>query len=125
MGTSFDCPIAFTANPHTGQIVFGVGPFDMGNLAEMLEYLSTEEFRANAVEAAARALTSEDSFTPVPNPDTVVHLRGMHRTACGLALWITDPHTGHRHAAVRSVSHQFPGHVTCEDCRYWWQLMHR
>jgi hypothetical protein len=133
MGTSFDCPILFSAHPQTGQIIMGVGPFEMGNLAEMLEYLGTEEFRQNAIEASARALTRDDEFIPSPYPqpqtpgipvsnippDVVVHLRGVSRTACGLELWVTMP-DGRRVAAVGSVSKAFPEHVNCEACRRVW-----
>lgn len=128
MGTSFPCDILFTAQPGTGRIILGIGPLDMGNVAEMLDYLGTEEFRTAALEAAAQALTSENDFVPVekvrtPSPNMVVHLRGRTRTACGLELWTVNGQ-GKRVATVGSVSYNFASQVTCDDCRRVWIETH-
>lgn len=57
MGTSFDCPITVSTVPATGQLAIMIGPFVMGQLAEMLDYLASEEAREAIMDAAAITFT--------------------------------------------------------------------
>jgi len=128
MPTSFDCNFHVTANPQSGKVGIVIGPFEMGNLAELLDYLGSKEARTLLTEATARSLTNEENFVPEmtpaapPQPPThqlVVHLRGKTRTACGLGLW-TRNSQGHPVATVASTGHDHVDQVTCEGCRNWW-----
>jgi hypothetical protein len=113
MGTSFDCPITVSAHPVTGLMGIMIGPLDMGNLAEMLDYLASDECRECVFQAATKAFTTE------MEPPTV-HLRGNAVTKCGLSLWMTTP-DGRTVAAVASVgwAGNTENPVTCPQCLAW------
>ena len=55
MGTSFDCHITVSTVPEMGQLAIMIGPLDMGNLAEMLDYLASDECREMLLQATTRA----------------------------------------------------------------------
>lgn len=120
MGTSFECNVSVSAHPVSGQLGIVIGPLDMANLNEMLDYLGSDECRECVMDAATRALMGDD-FQPVPTTadTTAVHLRVPPTTACGIPLWVTNGQ-GQRITTVASVgfpSPQFP--VTCPGCLHW------
>lgn len=130
MGTSFDCPVTVSAHPETGKLILAVGPLDMANLAEMLDYLTTDECRENILDAATRAFmgNQNDAYSVTDAPP--IHLRGMqsltgeHVTACGLPIWKLNE-DGRPVAAVASVGRDNPQNpVTCPGCRTWIEAQH-
>jgi hypothetical protein len=64
MGTSFDCYVTVSTKPSTGQMAIMIGPLDMGNLVEMLDYLASDECREGLMEAATKAFTANTRDMP-------------------------------------------------------------
>lgn len=117
MGTSFECQFMVSASPRSGDLVLNIGPVNMGNLAELLDYLASAEARESILEGATKALCGNEADHPA---QLIVHLRGTTTTVCGLHLWTYDE-LGHRVSALASVGHrkvnQYP--VTCPGCLVW------
>lgn len=125
MGTSFDCAVTVSTVPQTGQLAIMIGPLVMGHLAEMLDYLATDEAREAIIAAASTAFMADQSDEPIQMRDTVkaglgpIHLRGTVKTACGLDMWTVNER-GQRVTAVPSVGFHHPDQpVTCPECLAW------
>lgn len=60
MGTSFDCDVVVSVHPESGKMKLAIGPFNMEELAELLDYLATPECRDKVFDSATKGFMSED-----------------------------------------------------------------
>lgn len=54
MPTSFNCHIHIQESLHTGQFVMRFGPFSMGDLQELLDWIASDEGRDKIMDSTAR-----------------------------------------------------------------------
>ena len=68
MGTSFDCPVYLTEQAATGKLYLGFGPFDMGDLKELLDWIGSEDGQDKIIAYTAKLVSHNQN--------------GEHRPGC-------------------------------------------